>query len=187
MFGTTYARMVHGEWHHVGYVSTSGLPITGALVDTTVKKFTPVVQQSDNEFAIALASGYTLGFLAQDVDDEGLTGAQGFRNHSIRKLDNPIKYGDYISVRVPTDHSQFEVEGNGAAVPGNLLVTTGGQAVSDATPMHTEMTTLNGAWQVAASGDVVCGRFHRIVDNVAADDGNLRAVIEWVSAQYVKA
>ena len=176
MFGSKYGRMVQGTWVHVGTMSTSGLPAT-----FTHRKFTLVEPQESNEFAMVLGSGRVMGFLTQDVDDNGLLNDEGFKHFIIQKFDNPVKRGAYVSVRVPKMKSLIESEGLGGSVPGNLVRTTGGTAIDGSTTWMKELTCVNGCLQEAASGDFIVGYFHRLVDPVA-DDGNTRVLWEWAGA-----
>lgn len=196
MFGTKYARMVSGRWHHVGYLMTSGLPVSLSVrvadaasngsnsSDKIIPKYTLVVPQVTNEFSMVLSSGYAMGVLTQDVSAEGLLGGTGFKNIVIGKYDNPVKQGGYVSIRTPALKTQWEIEGLGDAVPGNLLRTTGGPAIDGATTFMKALTSINGCLQEATTGDVIVAYFHRLLTPLV-DSGNTRALVEWAGGNHV--
>lgn len=180
MFGSRYARLAAGEWSHLGYFATTGLP------DENIRKFTPVVQEDDNEEAIVLSSGQMLGIMTQDVGGDDLTTLQGFKNYKIGKLDNPVKHGNEVSVRIFSPRAQLEFEGAGAALPGNLVDTAHAtKKLTSSTPRFTELTLLNGCLQKAASADWICGTLERIVPS-EVDDANLRVLWTLAAVQYKK-
>lgn len=174
MYGTKYARMVSGAmWHHVGTMVTSALP-----ADVLHRKFTLCHVEEDNEFSMVLATGHVRGFLTQDVDEEGMMGLQGFQNMVIGKLDNPVKRGVEVSLRVPDDKSLLEAEGDGDAVPGNLVRTTGGPAIDASTTFMKPLSCVNGCLQEAQTGEMIVGYFHRLL-TPEADEDNTRILWEW--------
>lgn len=173
MFGSLLGRMVSGRWHHVGTLCSSGLP-----AGFTHSKFTLVDVAEADEYTMVLSSGSLRGFLVQDVDDNGLLNDAGFKKFIIRKYDNPAKRGAFVSIRVPNVKAMIESEGLGAAVPGNLVCTSGGAAIDGSTTFKKELTCVNGCLQEATSGDVIVGYFHRLM-TPESDPGNTRVLWEW--------
>lgn len=157
MFGSRQFKPIHGNWHHVGYLTTDELPIP---VGTTLPKGTWCSSKPGNEFKMQLASGYALGVLTQDVDNEGTMNLTVQRNLLVGGVlagatEVPAKKGHAVSLRVPDANAEMQFEGLGAAVPGNLVCTTGTGAISAATARNAELSFLNGCIRLAQTGDIV--------------------------------
>lgn len=153
MFGSPYVKYISGEWYHYGVMTTEELPIPDGV---TLTKGTWLNPKNGTDDTIAqLASGVALGFATQDMDNEGHTSLQAFQDVSIGKQDIPIKKGQAMTVRVPNTNSRLEFEGAGAAVPGNLVCTSGTGAIASNTAKDTELSFLNGCIRKAQTGDIV--------------------------------
>lgn len=185
MFGSDYFKIANGTWDHVGYLAASGLPNIGTGV---YRKGTLVDQKADNEHVAVLATGRVLGLITQDIDENGLDNDAGFKNFTIGKLDNPIKRSvNRITARRMAPGSHLEYEGLGAALPGNLVATSGTGAIASNTARGTELSVLNGCIMIAQSGDIVS--YHLLKADLVpvADAGNLRILVEKIPNSYTKA
>lgn len=182
MYGSNYFKMLVGTHFHIGYMTTDNLTIPTGV---TIAKGTYVDQLGSDEFKCQLASGGGVGFLTQDVDNDGPISDAQYKNVSIGKQDLPVKKGDAVSVRVMHPGGQVELEGLGAAEPGNLVATTGTGALSTSTAKETPLSTFCGAIREAQAGELVV---YLMKDPTVTPytDGNLRVRVEAVSP-FVKA
>jgi hypothetical protein len=174
MWGSDYFKIVSGEREHVGYkyfdlpVPDGGVIRKGTWVDD-------LVDGTDvQDCTGVLASGFGVGFLTQDIDANGLTGLQGFQNFIIGKLDNPAKNGIEVAVAKPTVGSEFEYEGAGTAIPGNLVCTSGTGAIATSTARKTQLSFLNGCLRIAQSGEIASLILLAADLEPVADDSNVR-------------
>ena len=186
MYGSDTFKWVYGKWDHYGTLKTDNVPLGPAAPDEgTLPRGTMLDISASDEEQAALGSGSAIGVMVQDIDNEGLTGLQGFQDFSIGKLDRNVKKGRPVSLRVPVPGAFLEFEGDGAANPGNLVATSGTGSISSGTAKGVELSCLNGCLYVAQSGDTVF--FHMEKADVTPENaGNTRVRVKAVGP-YTKA
>lgn len=179
MFGSSvFKPVLDAGHHHVGYLTTEHLVVpTGG----TLTKGTWVRASESDEQKSVLASGYALGVLTQDITEEGHESLQAFKDKMIGKKDLPVKVGQAVSIRSYHVGSQLEFEGDGEAVPGNLVCTEGsGEELTDSDAVNTQLSFLNGCIKKAEAGDMV--QLHLMDPGLTPEtEGNLRIRVEVVS------
>lgn len=182
MFGSAQHKYLYGDWHHIGTMASTelALPADG----TPLPKGTWIQAKNGDEFMMALASGHAAGFLTQDISAEGHESLQAFKDRTIGKFDLPVKKGQMVSLRVPHSESLMEFEGVGAAVPGNLVCTTGTGAIASNAAVNAELSFFNGCIRLAQAGDIVTLLLKQ-ADLTPEVTGRRRIRVEKVSG-YVK-
>lgn len=197
MFGSLWFRWVNGSFYdHVGWLATTGLWMSASSqtdVNGVIQRGTFVQEDPNNPLTdMVLASGDALGILTQDVNAQGLTGLQGFKDFSIGRFDRMVQQGIPVAIRQPEVGSQMEIESGGCtidglsgrslttAVPGNCVCTSGTGSLSVNTAINTELSVLNGCLRAAQSGDKVIAILRDPTLTPLASPANLRIRIEFV-------
>jgi len=176
MYKSDTFQWVWGKWDHYGTLKTTLLPIaTGAVVP----RGTHLDIASTDEHEAALGSGSAIGIMVQDLDEEGLTGLQGFQDFTIGKLDRNVKQPRPVSLRVPHVGAMMEFEGLGTLGVGNLVVTSGTGSISSSTAKRTELSVTMGSLRVAQSGDTVLYLMEK-ADVTLTTVGNVRVRVKAV-------
>ena len=156
MFGSKYFQFISGSWEHVGYLSTELVHLPLASVNGGVLPkgtwLAPVAP--DNDSQAVLASGYSYGFMTQDLSLEGHTSLQSYKDRMIGKFDLPISQGQNVSLRRPNNNAIMEFRGTGTAQPGNLVCTSGTGSLSASSARGAKLSFLNGCIRTAQSGDI---------------------------------
>lgn len=187
MYGSDTFQIISGSREQIGYktmslpvsLSATGICPKGTFVDDYVNGST-----IDDTTGV-LASGFAIGFITNDVDANGMSGLQSFQNMIIGKLDNPVKNGYEVAVAKPSLGAEIEMEGSGAALPGNLVATSGTGLLSSSTARKTQLSFFNGCLRVAQTGDHV----HAILleaNLTPKVNGNVRVRIQWVGNAGIK-
>lgn len=186
MYGSSTFKSVWGKWDHYGTLKTTNVPLGPADPDDgELPRGTFLDIDPTDETEAILASGNAVGLTVQDIDNEGLTGLQGYQDFTIGKLDRNVKKGRPVSLRNYYPGAFLEFEGKGAAAPGNLVATTGTGALSTGTAKGTELSFLNGSIRAAQSGDNVFMLMEK-ADVTPETGGNVRVRVKMVSP-YLKA
>lgn len=181
MFGSNFFKIVNGSHKAVGYMTTENFVIPEGV---TIPKGTIVDSLTGDDTKQVFASGQGIGHTTQDVTLEGQTSLSEFKNRVIGKRDLPIKIGQAVTVRQFDPGAELEMEGLGAAGPGNLVATTGTGAISDSTARKTELSAHIGSLRVAQTGELVM--YHMEDAGLTPyTEGNVRVRISVVSP-YVK-
>src|SRR5690606_19337971 len=103
MWGSEIFRIVSGSREQIGYVYLDlPVPEGGVIPKGTWIDYGEDADGNDTDLTGALASGFGIGFLTQDIDEEGLAGLQGFQNFIIQKYDNPAKNGSHVAIAKPS-------------------------------------------------------------------------------------
>lgn len=152
MFGSPYVKFIHGNWHHYS-LTTGELAIPSGV---TLTKGTWCAERGTSGAAVLASGAGAVGFMTQDVNAEGQTSLQSYKDRTIGKLDLPMAAGadKAVTLRVPDANAVMEFEGDGTAIPGNLVCTSGTGALSSSTAAKTPLSFFNGAIRIAQSGDV---------------------------------
>jgi len=156
MIGSPNVKPIHGKWDHLGYMTTEHLPVPAGV---TLPRGTWLQASPTDDTKAILASGDAEGFTTQDIDTEGHTSATAQLNKLLGVGpgigDWPIKVGSAVSVRKMVPGSLIEFEGLGAAVPGNLVCTSGTGSIAANAARKTQLSLFNGCIRIAQTGDVV--------------------------------
>lgn len=189
MYGSDTFKILSGSREQIGY-KTMDLPVSLSIhAEAKIPRGTwiddYVSGSTIDDTTGVLASGFAIGFITNDVDANGLTGLQGFQNMIIGKLDNPVKNGYEVAVAKPSVGAEFEVEGAGGALPGNLVATTGTGALADDTARKTQLSFFNGCIRIAQTNDHI--QMILLEPNLTpVVDGNLRIRVQWVGNAGIK-
>lgn len=155
MFGSLLFRIVNGRWETEGYRKIV-IPYTipgGVIIPKGTWIDEDVTSEATLETQGVLASGHGIGFMTQDMNQNGLLDDTGFKNFSIGKLDNPVANGTVVSLRKPTLGAELEYEGGGVVGGGNLVCTSGTGALALNTARLTQLSVLAGSLRQAQTGD----------------------------------
>lgn len=176
-YGTDLFMPINGGFDVVGYLAFSPSIASAA---TVIPRGTWLDRNAHTSESVAmLATGSGIGYMTQDMTQQGLT----IENFAVvRDLDYPLKPGDFVSLRRPTVNSEFEIEGPPAiayTAQGNLLVTTGTGALTNTTAFMAQLSVNNGMLYVAQTGDTI---MFEMIDSALTPKtvGNLRVKVRYV-------
>ncbi len=192
-FGSTRFQMLCDptkyNGRHISYLATTELPLSNADADsaTAILPLGKMVDAKDNsETLMKLASNYTLGILSQSISLNGTRDDAGFKKLTVGGFpDIPASRGLCVGIFCPFPGIEAIFEGavdisggTGPAIDG-LVVKTGTGAISSGTSINTKLSTINGAWRVAQSGDLATAVLRQVMTPV--NTGEIRIRILFVS------
>ena len=172
MNGSNHFRVLHGfnDLRTVGELIVTGtsLPI-GLIMD-----------RADGTYASLSANGNMIGFLSKKVTTPG----PSFEQLELQRQHDHVKSGERVSIYQLPEGAEIQVScadslaynSTQSATSPALVVTTGTGALSTTTAKDTRLSSLNGRFRVAQTGDLVIAR---VLESDTTDPNALSSVITW--------
>lgn len=190
-FGTNYFSWHLGEGFNRRSGTTANLNLSNADADVGLLRSGTLVDfTAGYTDRFSFVAGSALGFITQPINQDGIESATEFRKRALQpkgyaSYETPIKKGASVTIIVPEPNDEAIYEGEGVTAYGNLVVTSGTGAITDATARRTPLSVSRGGLYVAQSGDLVIAHMEQADLTPLVDPANVRVRVRFVSP-YVK-